>query len=201
MSKKIAHRSKFAVFAAFLILDLSIGQRPHRHRRIFRILPDLGSAVRCAALRLRIRLKPCHDANKRGQNRAWKLDTAKSRLSQSPITPKELTDTYKETTQGTIELTRSGIQTDGAAISSKWSWPKQGGLAQRVLPDPLPKEMSYVAVLVAPGKWYVSIMNAGKQVSFYGKDISKNGKTMQIALKGMDEKGHPFDELFVSRRQ
>jgi len=132
---------------------------------------------------------------------AWKLDTAKSRLSNSPTTPKELTDMYVETAQGTIELTRNGIQIDGAAIFSKWSWPKQGGVAQRILPDPLPKETSFVAVLVAPGKWYVSIMNAGKQISFYGKDISKDGKILRITLKGMDEKGDPFDELFVFRRQ
>jgi hypothetical protein len=132
---------------------------------------------------------------------AWKLDTAKSRLSNSPTTPKELTDTYVETAQGTIELTRKGIQIDGAAIFSKWSWPKQGGVAQRIVPDPLPKETSFVAVLVAPGKWYVSIMNAGQQISFYGKDISKDGKILRITLKGIDEKGNPFDELFVFRRQ
>ena len=132
---------------------------------------------------------------------AWKLDTAKSRLSNSPTTPKELTDTYVETAQGTIELTRNGIQIDGAAISSKWSWPKQGGVAQRILPDPLPKDTSFVAVLVAPGKWYVSIMNTEKQISFYGKDISKDGKILRITLKGMDEKGNPFDELFVFKRQ
>ena len=132
---------------------------------------------------------------------AWKLDAAKSRLSNAPTTPKEITDTYVETAQGTIELTRNGIQNDGAAISSKWSWPKQGGVAQRILPDPLPKDTSYVAVLVAPGKWYVSIMNAGKQISFYGKDISKDDKILRITLKGMDEKGNPFDELFVFIRQ
>ncbi len=132
---------------------------------------------------------------------ARKLDTAKSRLSNSPTTPKELTDTYVETAQGTIELERNGIQNDGAAISSKWSWPKQGGVAQRILPEPLPKDMSYVAVLVAPGKWYVSIMNAGKQRSFYGKDISKNGKKLRITLKGMDEKGNPYAERFIFRRQ
>jgi hypothetical protein len=132
---------------------------------------------------------------------AWKLDKAKSRLSNSPTTPKELTDTYVETAQGIIELTRNGIQNDGAAISSKWSWPKQGGVAHRILPDPLPKDTSFVAVLVAPGKWYVSIMNAGKQISFYGKDTSKDGKVLHITLKGTDEKGNPFDELFVFKRQ
>jgi hypothetical protein len=132
---------------------------------------------------------------------AWRLDTAKSRLSNSPTTPKELTDTYVETAQGTIELTRNGIQIDGAAISSKWSWPKQGGVAQRILPDPLPKDTSFVAVLVASGKWYVSIMNTGKQISFYGKDTSNDGKILRITLKGMDEKGNSFDELFVFKRQ
>ncbi len=131
----------------------------------------------------------------------WKLDTAQSLLPQAPTTPKELTDTYEESAQGTIEMTRSGIQTDGVAISSKWSWPKQGGIAQRVLPDPLPKESSYVAILVAPGKWFVSIMNAGMQMAFYGKDISDDGKTMRITLKGADEQGRPFDQLFVFRKQ
>jgi hypothetical protein len=131
----------------------------------------------------------------------WKLDAAQSRLSKSPTSPKELTDIYAETPEGTIELTRSGIQMDRAAISSKWSWPKQGGVAQRLLPDPLPKETSFVAILVAPGKWYVSIMNSGKQISFYGKDISKDGKTLRITLKGIDEKGNPFDEIFVFTRQ
>ena len=131
----------------------------------------------------------------------WKLDATESRLPQSPTSPKELTDTYAATAKGTIELTRTGIQMDGAVLSSKWSWPEQGGIAERILPDPLPKESSYVAVLVAPGKWYVSIMNMGKQVAFYGKDISKDGKTMHITLKGMDNQGKPFDQLFVFKRQ
>ena len=32
-------------------------------------------------------------------------------------------------------------------------------------------------------------MNTGKQISFYGKDISKDGKILRITLKGIDEKG------------
>ena len=131
----------------------------------------------------------------------WKLNAAKSEIPPSASAPKEITDIYRELGKDLIELERRGIQTDGAAIASKWTWPREGGIAERTAPDPLPKGMSYIELLMDPGAWYVTILQNGKQATVMQKVISKDGKTMRITIKGMDEKGKPVVQLHYFEKQ
>jgi hypothetical protein len=128
----------------------------------------------------------------------WKLDVKKSRIAQMP---RELTDVYRETETGTIELLRAETAADGTTESSKWSWPKEGGMAERVSPNPLPKEISYIPLLVDPGHWYVSIVINGKQSLVMHKTISRDGRILQITIRGKDTQGTLLDDLYIFRRQ
>lgn len=131
----------------------------------------------------------------------WKLNIAKSKIPLSQTAPKEITDVYKETADNQMELTRTGIQTDGAAIFSKWTWPREGGIAERKAPDPLPKEISYIELLLDPGSWYVTILQNGKQNTVMQKVISKNGKILRITIKSKDAQGKSEEQLhFFEKR-
>jgi hypothetical protein len=128
----------------------------------------------------------------------WKLDAKNSRIVQMP---RELTDVYRETEAGAIELSRMEIAADGKPEFSKWSWPKEGGMAERISPDPLPKEINYIPLLIDPGHWYVSIVISGKQSLMMHKTVSKGGRTLQITLKGKDTQGNQLDDLYIFERQ
>jgi hypothetical protein len=132
---------------------------------------------------------------------SWKLIVAKSKIQPSETAPKEATDAYKEIEGDQIEFTRTGTQVDGAPIFSKWRWPCIGGTAERVSPEPLPEEMSYIELLVDPGYWYVTILQNGKQNSLMQKTISKDGKTMRIRIQSRDAQGKLVEELHVFEKQ
>jgi hypothetical protein len=131
----------------------------------------------------------------------WKLNVAKSKIPPSETAPKEITDVYREIDADQMELTRTGIQVDGAAVFSKWTWPRGGGIAERTAPDPLPKEISYIEILMDPGYWYVTILQNGKQSTVMQKFISKNGRTLRITIKGMDAQGKLIEQVHVFEKQ
>ncbi|MBN1570831.1 MAG: hypothetical protein JXA73_23525 [Acidobacteria bacterium] len=131
----------------------------------------------------------------------WKLNIAKSKIQPSATAPKEATDVYKEAGADQMEFTRTGTQTDGAAIYSKWSWPREGGIAKRLAPEPLPESISYIELLMDPGYWYVTILENGKQSTVMQKIISKDGKTMRLTLKRKDAQGKKVEELHVFEKQ
>ncbi len=131
----------------------------------------------------------------------WKLNVEQSKIAPSNTAPKAATDVYKETGKDQIEFTRTGTQVDGAAIFSKWTWPRIGGTAERLSPEPLPKEIAYIELLVDPGYWFVTILQNGKQNSLMQKTISKDGKTMRIRIKSLDAQGNVVEELNVFDRQ
>ncbi len=116
--------------------------------------------------------------------------------------PKERTEVYREVNHDQIEFTATGTLTDGSSISSKWTWPRQGGIAVRHLRAPLPEGLSYVETLIEPGDWYVTSMQNGKQIGVFRKIISKDGKTMSHIYKDIvDDQGIPIDAVLVFDRQ
>jgi hypothetical protein len=131
----------------------------------------------------------------------WKLNVGKSKILQAKDSPKEITDVYRELRPDQIEFIRAGTQINGSSISSKWVWPREGGIAERKSPAPLPQETSYIEVLVDPGHWYVTILQNGKQNILMHKSISKDGKTMRLTIKSMDAQGKPVEQLQVFEKQ
>jgi hypothetical protein len=136
----------------------------------------------------------------------WKLNVAKSKFShvlladQKQAAPKEGMEVYREIEGDQIEFTSKGTRTDGSSDSTKWTWPRQGGLVRR-LDAPLPAETIYVETVAEPGNWYVTILQKGKQVRLIHKIFSKDGKTMTQTLTGADAQGKPFEQVQVFDRQ
>ncbi len=131
----------------------------------------------------------------------WKLDIAKSKFPPTDTVPKEVTDVYKEVAGDRIELTRTGTEADGAPISSKWTWPRGGGMVERKFPKPLPKEILYIESLIERGHWYVTVLEDGKQIGLMHKVIAKDGKTMRITTRSLNEQGKLEEELSEFERQ
>lgn len=137
----------------------------------------------------------------------WKLNLAESSISkelaamaeQAPY--KERTEVYREVNDGLIEFTVLGSRTDGSSISGKWTWPRQGGIAERQSPAPLPKEESCVQTLLEPGVWYITFLQNGIQDGVFHKVISKDGKIMRQILRVMDPKGKLIEEILVFNKQ
>jgi hypothetical protein len=132
---------------------------------------------------------------------AWKLNVAKSKIPQSDTAPKEITDVYREGGTDQIELIRTGTQRDGSPDSSKWVWPRVGGIAERTSPSPLPVGTSYIELLIDSGHWYVTILQNGKQNILMHKVITKDGKTMRITVKSINAQGKPIEQLQVFEKQ
>jgi hypothetical protein len=137
----------------------------------------------------------------------WKLNIAKSRSrSGGDLTVKERTDVYREIEGRQIEWTRTETRADGSSSSSRLIWPQQGGIVLLLLPgkEPVtktPDGESIVETFIEPGKWYVTRLRDAKQRSVYQKIVSKDGKTLNVSVKGYDEQGKPYESLTVYDKQ
>jgi len=65
------------------------------------------------------------------------------------------------------------------------TWPAQGGVAE----EGSSEEELLVETLIAPGEWYVTRIQDGKQIQFMHKVISEDGKIMRQTIEGVAEWG------------
>lgn len=131
----------------------------------------------------------------------WKLNLAQSRIPKDADGPREITDVYRELDGNRMELDRTSVLNNGSPDPSRWTWPTAGGQAVRTLPSPLPDGVSYIETFVTPGCWFVTIISDGKQLLTMRKTVDKEGRRLEVALKGVSLKGVPLDELMVFDRQ
>jgi hypothetical protein len=125
----------------------------------------------------------------------WKLNPSKS----TDPDLKELTLVKRALNNGMFELVETGTQKDGKQISNKFTHPQQGGV---VTPQskPVEGELS-VVTLIDPADFYVTIMQKGKQVQIQHVVVNKDGKSMKVTSKGIDDKGKPFETIDVFDKQ
>ena len=134
----------------------------------------------------------------------WKLNLKKSKISpngpaiQKEQIPKEMTETYRELSNGRIELTVKDTAIDGSSEMSVFTYPIQGGIVEVKNGD---TSRSYVQTRIAPGEWYVTVLEDGKQIRTRHKKISKDGKTMRQTYRGLYYEGKPFELLQVFDKQ
>ena len=95
------------------------------------------------------------------------------------------TEAYKELESGLIELTLTLTGIDGSTEVSKVTWPAQGGIAE----EESSEEIIVVETLVAPGEWYVTRIQDGKQFQLMNKIVSIDGKIMRQTIEGVGERG------------
>ena len=130
----------------------------------------------------------------------WKLDVGRSKLVPSLSPPRAQTEAYRELPSGEIQLELTRIDDRGTSVSMILTWPAGGGVVQ----DPrgsLPKGVTAVETLLAPGDWYVTFLMDGKQTMTMHKVISRDKKIMRQILKGVDPQGRYVEQIQVLHRQ
>jgi len=131
----------------------------------------------------------------------WKLNIAKSTFpSNAPPPPKEQIEAYRYLDTGEIELTYRLTDKDGSSVLEVFTWPAQGGAAKMIKGN-IPKNISWIQTLIAPGEWYVTAMEDGKQLGTRHKTISKDGMIYRQSWKRTDSRGKPYEILLVFDRQ
>jgi hypothetical protein len=129
----------------------------------------------------------------------WKLNVAESKFAPSAEAPiKELTLVKRDLGTDQFEISETGVRTDGSKISNKFTHPQKGGI---VTNSATPKGQMAVATVIGPSELYETVLQNGKQVEVLHVVVSKDGKTMNITVKGTDVKGKPFGELNVFDKQ
>jgi hypothetical protein len=130
----------------------------------------------------------------------WKLNLAKSKLPPSTqAQPKEETQVVQEI-EDEMQVTVTGIRTDGSPISDKHSAPKNGGMVTYQQGAP-PAGVTIVYTLIAPGDSYVTVLQNGRQIAVVHAVVSKDGKTNRWTTRGIDENGKAYEGLTVWDRQ
>jgi len=125
----------------------------------------------------------------------WKLDTTKTKYTTGEP-PKDLTLTIEE--QGdNIQVSGTGTNSDGSPLSVKYSVPLSGGAGQV-------QEGPYDAVSskrVSEKVRENSYTKNGKEVSSRRVVVSKDGKTMRSAVKGINATGKTIKGTDVFEKQ
>jgi hypothetical protein len=130
----------------------------------------------------------------------WKLDVGKSKLVPSLSPPRAQTEAYRELPSGEIQLELTRIDDRGTSVSMILTWPAGGGVVQDQRGS-LPKGVTAVETLLAPGDWYVTFLMDGKQTMTMHKVISRDKKVMRQTLKGVDPQGRYVEQIQVLYRQ
>jgi hypothetical protein len=129
----------------------------------------------------------------------WKLNIAKSKMPPSAQAPVKEETMVKREVGDLFEVTVKGSRTDGSIISSKFTYPKNGGAV--TFQEGATTGVSLVATMIAPGNVYVTFLQNGKQVEVIHAVVSKDGKANSWTTKGTDEKGKPYEALELWDKQ
>ena len=125
----------------------------------------------------------------------WKLDTAKTKFTTGEA-PKDLTVVIEE--QGdNFQVTGTGTNADGSAISAKFTVPVKGGTGQI-------EGGSYETItskVVSANVREDRLSKGGKVVLSRRIVLSKDGKTMRVTTKGVDPTGKPIAGTEVFDKQ
>jgi hypothetical protein len=125
----------------------------------------------------------------------WKLNEAKSKLA--PGAGKNTTVVYEATADG-VKITVDGVDADGKPTHNEWIG-KFDGKEYPVTGDSDSDMRVYKQV--NEHTLDLTVMKGGK-VTFSGKvEVSKDGKTRTVTLKGTDAEGKKIENKAVYDRQ
>lgn len=130
----------------------------------------------------------------------WKLNVVKSKFAPSTqASPKVQTLVIREVGEQS-ETTITGARTDGSPISSKFTFPLQGG-AVKYQQGGFAEGVSGIGTRIDANTVLFTTIQNGKQIEMEQCAVSKDGKTMNCTAKGTDAKGKPFESLTVYDKQ
>ena len=126
----------------------------------------------------------------------WVLDVAKSKFSPGPA-PKAQTRTYTATPNG-LDMTVTGTNADGSAISQKSSY-KYDGKDYAITGA---ANFDTLAVTRVDDLTVKSVQKkAGKEVGKSKRTVSADGKVLTLVSKGHDASGAEYDDVMVFDRK
>ncbi|HEX3849121.1 MAG TPA: hypothetical protein VHV81_17200 [Steroidobacteraceae bacterium] len=126
----------------------------------------------------------------------WQLNVAKSTFSPGPG-PKSQTRTYAEAAHG-IALTIKTTSPDGKESTATLTFTDDGK------PSPMSGNPDFDTVSVtrvSPLKVHSSETKAGVKIGTGIRSVTKDGKTLTFAQKGMHADGTKYDNVLVYDRQ
>jgi hypothetical protein len=125
----------------------------------------------------------------------WKLNHTESKYTASAL-PKDETIIIEE--QGDdLQTIVTGMFADGSPISLKYTLPKEGGTGQM-------QEGPFDAVsskLINSHTRQVTYKKAGKPMRSSHSNVSEDGRTLRVKVKGTDLEGKPVSGLLVFNKQ
>jgi hypothetical protein len=131
----------------------------------------------------------------------WELNVAKSKFPADALTiPKQTTITIRELGVDQLEFAFAGTRRDGSPISEKFLEPIQGGIVKMIEPAPMQRR-SLIHTVIAPGDFYSTFIQDGKQIAVWHWVISKDLKTMHVTIKGTDAQGKAYEREALYERQ
>jgi hypothetical protein len=130
----------------------------------------------------------------------WKLNLAKSKLAPSTQAPMKESTMVAQEIGDEMQVTSTGVRTDGSKTGNKHSNPKNGGMVTYQEGAPA-AGVTNIYTVIAPGDAYVTVLRDGKQVSVVHAVVSKDGKTNTWHIKGTDAQGKPVESLQVWEKQ
>jgi hypothetical protein len=126
----------------------------------------------------------------------WKLNVAKSTFSPGPA-PKSQTRVYSESAQG-MTVTIKTIAADGKESTTTTSI-KNDGKPYPVSGNP---DFDMISLMrVDASTTNITQIRAGATVGTGVRTVSKDGKTLTVAVKGTRANGGKFDDVSVFDRQ
>jgi hypothetical protein len=125
----------------------------------------------------------------------WRLNSAKTKYT-SGAPPKEETVTI-QMTDDRDQTSANGIAADGSTFSLKYEVPDKGGTG-KVLDGPFD---AVSAKRVDDNTIDSTFMKGGKEIRHIHGVVSKDGKTLRVALKGTDAQGKPAAGVLIFEKQ
>jgi hypothetical protein len=122
----------------------------------------------------------------------WKLNLTKSKFTSGPAPKEEMVTIQMAGDQRQVTVT--GTEADGSAISLKYEMPDKGGIGKILAGGP------YDAVSgtrIDDNTREVSYVKGGKEMLHVRTVVSKDGKTLTITGKGTDPQGKPVSGVSV----
>jgi hypothetical protein len=128
----------------------------------------------------------------------WKLNAEKSKYSPGPLPVKSITS-VREAADNGVKVTNTGERADGAAINASYTAKFDGS------PASVSGQAPYNTVTlkqINANKFTYSAKNSTTKYDVNGEiDISRDGKTMTVKVKGTNGEGKPMTSELVYDKQ
>lgn len=131
----------------------------------------------------------------------WRLDVGRSTFAPAlgAAPPRELVEVLRAVGGDRIELRQRVIRGDGTPAVIRVAVPAQGG-SVTLLEAPGTEGLTFVESRLRAGHWLVTVLRDGRQLFVREKIVSADGRSKRETVRGVDERGHPFEQIEVYER-